>query len=93
MGLAVAPQVVIDATKSLLQCIGMEDPSTLTSGALEPLQRWVVPWSTLWSLVRLLNPQDWILEPLLVDDAEDLATDDEDPGYGAEALDGLQKHK
>ena len=29
MGLAVAPQTVIDATKSLLQCISMDDPSAL----------------------------------------------------------------
>ena len=34
MGLAVAPQVVIDATKSLLQCTSMDDPSTLTSSGL-----------------------------------------------------------
>ena len=43
MGLAVAPQVVIDATKSIMQCTGMDDPNTLTFSVLEPIQRWVVP--------------------------------------------------
>ena len=85
--------------KSLLQYTCMDDPNTLTSSSLEPLQRWVVPWSTLWSPARSLNPQYWILEPLLVDDVEDLANDDESLCYGAkaleddgEALDGLKKH-
>ena len=56
MGLAVPPHVVIDATKSLLQYRVMDDLNNLTSNALEPIERWVVPWSTL-------NPQVWILGP------------------------------
>ena len=43
-----APQVVIDATKSHLQCTSMNDLSTLTPSALEPLKRWVMPWNTLY---------------------------------------------
>ena len=56
MGLAVAPQEVINATKSLLQCTGMDDPSTLTSSSLEPLQRWFVLWSTLYPVNKVLVP-------------------------------------
>ena len=58
-----------------------------------------MPWSTLWSPARSLNPEDWILEPLLVDDVEDPVDDYENLGYGVEALvddgealDGLKKH-
>ena len=40
----------------------------------------------MWNPTRSLNPQDWILEPLLIDDVEDPANDDEDLGYGVEAL-------
>ena len=36
MGLTMAPHVVIDATQSLLHCKGMDNPSTLTSYALDP---------------------------------------------------------
>ena len=35
-------EIVIDATKSLLQCLGMDDPSILTSSALDPTQSWFV---------------------------------------------------
>ena len=69
------------------------------SCSAKPIQRGVVLWSTLESPARSLNPQDWILEPLLVDDAKDPVDDDEDLGYGVEALvgdgealDGLKKH-
>ena len=48
--------MVIDATKSLLQCTDMDDPSTLTSSALEPLQRWFVLWSTLYPVDKVLVP-------------------------------------
>ena len=51
-----APQVVIDASKSLLQCTGMDDLNTLTSSALDPLQRWVMPWSTLYPINKVLVP-------------------------------------
>ena len=51
-----APRVVIDATKSLLQCTGMDDPITLTSSALDPLQRWFVLWSTLYPVDKVLVP-------------------------------------
>ena len=54
MGLVVAPQVVIDATKSLLQCTSMNDPNTLTSSTLEPTQ--FVPWSTLYPIDKVLVP-------------------------------------
>ena len=56
MGLTVAPQAVIDATKSLLQCTGMDDPSTLTSSSLAPLQRWLVLWSTLYPVDKVPIP-------------------------------------
>ena len=51
-----APQVVIDATKSHLQCTRMEDPNTLTSSALEPLQIWFVLCSTLYPVDKVLVP-------------------------------------
>ena len=86
-----APQVVIDATKSLLQC----EVHAEMSCALEHL----VESCKVLEPARSLNLQDWILEPLLVDDAEDPAANDEDLGYGVEALvddgeslDGLKKH-
>ena len=51
-----APQVVIDATKSLLQSIGLDDPNTLTSIALDPLQRWFVLWITLYPVDKVPIP-------------------------------------
>ena len=64
-----------------------------------PVPLHLVPWSTFWSLARSLNPQDWILETHLIDDVEEPVDDDEDLGYGVEALvddgeslDGLKKH-
>ena len=34
----------------------MDDPSTLTSSTLEPIQRWFVLWSTLYPVDKVLVP-------------------------------------
>ena len=95
-----APQVVIDATKSLLQYTGMDDPSILTSSALEPLQRWVVPLKHLvpsWQGPCTHKFGSWCHH--FAKDVEDSANDAEDPRDGPEALvddeeslNGLEKH-
>ena len=76
----------------------MDDPSTLTSSALDPLQGWVMPYSTLYP-VGPCTHKDGSWSHHLVDDAEDPVDDVEDPGDGVKALvddgetlDGLEKH-
>ena len=42
----------------------MDDTSTLTSNALEPLQKWFVLWSTLYPVDKILVPTRLDLEAI-----------------------------
>ena len=77
----------------------MDDISICMSSSLDPIQIWVLLWSTFgaWQVPYTHKVGSWSHH--LVDDAEDPGDDAEDPGDGAkapvddvEALDGLEKH-
>ena len=88
-----APQVVIDATKSLLLCTSMDNPSSLTSSALEPLQRWFVLWSTLYPVDKVLLPRRLDLgATTLLMMLKTLLMVLKPPVDDGEALDRLEKH-